>query len=61
MQEIPGSRFTVCQRLGGTSPGLVKTDQEEMAKGGAESTSPSGHPGHVPGSLVCGLSFLRTG
>lgn len=38
--------------VGGTSPGLVKTDQEKMAKGGAESTSPSEHPsGHVPGSL----------
>ena len=34
VQEIPG-----CARVGGTSPGLVKTDQEKMAKGEAESTS----------------------
>lgn len=33
-----------CARVGGTSPGPVKTDQEKMAQGGAESTSPSEHP-----------------
>lgn len=51
-----------CARVGGTSPGLVKTDQEKMAKGGAEATSPSEHPlvmSQAP--WVYGLSFLRTG